>query len=130
MKPIKSLLTNLLLLAVAILLLLPLTAINLVVVLVKYRKDGVLKTASGYFLETATDIDRFGNRNFRTLFNLTLIKDGGYEFGDISETISFVLGANKYTNTLTIAGKVLCKILCFFDRNHCEKSFNKNFNLN
>lgn len=122
MSKFKSFLINLLLLIVAIGLILPLTAINLVIVLVKYRKDGLLSTLSTYFLETATDIDRFGNRNLRTLWNLTLRKSEGHEFGDINETISSALGVNKRMGKLSRAGCVLCKILHFFDKDHCEKS--------
>jgi hypothetical protein len=122
MKKLKSLFINLLLLAVALVLILPLTAINLVCVLIVYRKDGVLTTLSSYFLETATDIDRFGNRNMRTLWNLTMRKEGGHEFGNINETISSALGINKREGTLSKSGCLLCKILHIFDKNHCEKS--------
>jgi len=119
---IKSLIINFLLFIVAIILVLPLTIINIIFVLIKYRKNGVMRTLSSYFLETATDIDRFGNRNLRTLWNTTLKKPDGYEFGNINETISRVLGINQRTNTLTKAGCLLCKILDIFDKNHCEKS--------
>ena len=105
---------------IAITLFVPLTILNLIVVGVKYSfKWKVLK---GYFLESATDIDRFGNRNLRTLLNTTLITDKGYKFGDYRETISSVLGKNKLTKTLTTTGKVLCAILDFLDKNHCIKS--------
>jgi hypothetical protein len=122
MNNLKSFLINFLLLLVALVLILPLTAINLVIVLIIYRKDGIMRTLSTYFLETATDIDRFGNRNLRTLWNLTLRKDGGHEFGNINETISSALGINKRQGTLSKAGCMLCKILHFFDKDHCEKS--------
>lgn len=119
---LKSFLINFLLLLVALVLIMPLTAINLVIVLIIYRKDGIMRTLSTYFLETATDIDRFGNRNLRTLWNLTLRKDGGHEFGNINETISSALGINKREGTLSKTGCLLCKILHVFDKGHCEKS--------
>jgi hypothetical protein len=94
---------------VAIILFIPLTIINLIVVGVKYSfKWNILK---GYFRETALDIDIFGNKNFRTLLNTTLITKQGYQFGQKNETISSVLGKNYLTNTLTTAGKLLVKIL-------------------
>ena len=94
---------------VAIILFIPLTIINLIVVGVKYSfKWNILK---GYFRETAIDIDIFGNKNFRTLFNATLITQQGYQFGQKNETISSVLGKNYLTDTLTTTGKLLVKIL-------------------
>jgi hypothetical protein len=105
---------------VAVILYLPLTAINLVAVMYQY---GAKKhVVNDYFYQTAIDIDRFGNHNFRTLLNLTLRKNNGYAFGNINETISSALGKNKQMGTLTLTGKALCKTLHFFDRNHCEKS--------
>jgi len=126
MKLLKSLIINILLFIVAIVLIIPLTIINIILVLVVYKKDGILKTLSKYFLETATDIDKFGNRNLRTLWNKTLQKDG-YEFGDINKTISAVLGINKKQKTITKTGCLLCKILNIFDKNHCIKSIPKNY---
>ena len=93
----------------------PLTLINWLAVAYKYG------FSNDYFLETAIDIDKFGNRNFRTLLNLSLQKNG-YKFGDVRETISSALGKNKVLGTLTIAGLILCKILDFLDKNHCIKS--------
>lgn len=78
-------------------------------------------TINGFFHETAIDIDRFGNRNFRTLLNMTLQKNG-YEFGDINETISSALGKNKRDKTLTKTGLVVCSILDSLDEDHCIKS--------
>jgi hypothetical protein len=109
-----------LLFLIAVILFIPLTILNLIVVISKYSfKWEVVKN---YFLETALDIDRFGNRNFRTLLNTTLITNEGYKFGDYRETISSSLGKNKLKNTLTKTGKVLCAILDFLDENHCIKS--------
>lgn len=119
---LKLFVINLLLFLVAIILLVPLTILNLIVVLIKYNKDGIIKILSNYFYETAFDIDRFGNRNLRTLLNLTLIKSNGYKFGNIEETISKVLGINIKNKTITKTGCILCKILDIFDKNHCIKS--------
>ena len=110
---------GILLYIVAVILFVPLTIINFICVLIKYGLKW--STIDGFFYETAVDIDRFGNRNFRTLWNLTLQRNG-YKFGNINETISSALGKNKINNTLTTAGKILCNILDFLDKNHCIKS--------
>ena len=104
---------------VAISLFLPLTIINFFCVVLKYGFKW--KTINGFFNQTAIDIDRFGNRNFRTLLNMTLQKEG-YQFGNINETISSALGKNKRDNTLTKTGLILCFILDSLDENHCIKS--------
>ena len=105
---------------IAIILYIPLTVINAFLVLFKY--GWTWKTINDFFYETAVDIDRFANRNFRTLWNETLRKEGGYKFGDERETVSSALGKNKRDNTLTKTGKILCSILDFLDKNHCLKS--------
>ena len=73
----------------------------------------------GYWLSAAKDIDKFGNRHFRYLLNNTLIKKNGHQFGNISETISQVLGYNILSNTLTITGKIVVFILT---KKHCLNS--------
>jgi hypothetical protein len=104
---------------VAIILYVPLTIINTILVLSKYGWK--FKTIDDYFFQTAVDIDRFANRNFRTLWNETLQKNG-YQFGDERETVSSALGKNKRDNTLTQTGKILCDLLDRLDENHCIKS--------
>ena len=93
-----------------------LTPINWVIVSFKHG------LSNAYFLETAVDIDKFGNRNFRTFLNATMRVRNGYKFGNINETISSVLGKNQRFGHLTKFGKVICKILDTIDKNHCEKS--------
>ena len=78
--------------------------------------------SNAYFKETAIDIDKFGNRNFRTFLNTTMKIKGGYDFGNVNETISSALGKNQRFGHLTKFGKVICKILDTIDKNHCEKS--------
>jgi len=82
-----------------------------------------VKNKKGYFESSAINLDKFGNREFRTLFNKTLAT--GHKFGDINETISSVLGRNELTNTLTNGGKVIVWILDKIDKDHCFKSINK-----
>ena len=106
---------------VAILLWIILTPINWVIVSFKYG------LSNAYFKETAIDIDKFGNRNFRTFFNVTMKIKGGYMFGNVNETISSVLGKNQRNGTLSWFGKCICFVLDKLDKNHCKKSID-NFN--
>ena len=77
----------------------------------------------GYFMDSAINIDKFGNREFRASLNKCLIKQNSpFRFGDINETISSVLGKNQRFGYLTKFGKIICSILDFIDENHCEKS--------
>ena len=96
-----------------------LTPINWVIVSFKYG------LSNAYFLETAVDIDKFGNRNFRTFLNATMRVRNGYKFGNVNETISSALGKNQRDGTLSWFGKIICKILDTIDKNHCEKSINE-----
>lgn len=105
---------------IAITLYLPLTFLNILSVI--YKNGLRWKILNGYFYETAYDIDRFGNRNLRTLLNLTLVKGDYYKFGDERETISSVLGKNQRLGTLTTTGKALVAFLDWLDENHCEDS--------
>lgn len=110
---------GLLLFFIAVILFIPLSIINFFCVLYKYKINW--QTINKFFHQTAIDIDRFGNRNFRTLLNITL-QNKGYQFGNINETISSALGKNKRDNTLTKIGLLLCYILDSLDENHCIKS--------
>ena len=110
---------GLILFLIAIFLFLPLTGINIVLVLIK---NPTWKSLDEYFFQTALDIDRFGNRNFRTLLNNSLIKDSIHKFGDPRETISSVLGKNERDETLTVTGVLLVKLLNAIDKDHCKKS--------
>jgi len=111
---------NLLLSIIAVVLFILIEPLNFVfVVIIKGHK------ASGYFRSLAVGIDRFGNYQFRTLFNAILKTEQGYEFGNFNETISSVLGKNQRDNTLTKAGRVLVDILDFIDENHCLNSINE-----
>jgi hypothetical protein len=99
-----------------------LSVLNIVVVVWKNPK---WKTFTDYFLQSAVDIDVFGNHNLRTLLNTILRKRNGYNFGKNEETISSALGKNKRDKTLSIVGILICKILDTLDKNHSIKSINK-----
>ena len=77
---------------------------------------------SDYPYSIAHTIDILGNIICGELFNMVLIKHGGYSFGVRTETISSVLGKNKRANTLTKMGKLIAKLLDAIDANHCIKS--------
>ena len=97
---------------IAYILFLPLSFINFLFVRQK-----------GYFKDSAINIDKFGNREFRTSLNKCLIhKNSPFEFGNMNETISSVLGKNQRFGHLTKFGKIICLILDTIDKNHCEKS--------
>lgn len=96
---------GLILFIVAYLLYMPLTLINFLLVKEK-----------NYFRDSALTLDRLANREFRTLWNKTLINENGYHFGNIEETISAVLGHNIQRKTLTKTGKTLVFILT---KKHC-----------
>jgi hypothetical protein len=104
-----------LLFIIAYILFLPLSLINFLVV----------KNKKGYFKSSAINLDKFGNREFRTLLNLTLRIETGYQFGNMNETISGVLGKNERDKTLTKTGKCLVWVLNKLDKNHCFKSIDK-----
>ena len=96
---------GLILFIIAYVLYFPLTLINFLLVRNK-----------GYFRDSALTLDKLANREFRTLWNKTLINENGYPFGNIEETISAVLGHNIQRKTLTKTGKVLVFILT---KKHC-----------
>jgi len=106
---------GLVLFLIAYLMFLPITIFNALNV----RKKGYMK-------DTAINVDRFGNREFRFSLNKYLItKESVNKFGSIEETISSVLGKNKLSNQLTKLGKSICWILDVIEKNHCIKSINK-----
>ena len=63
-----------------------------------------------------------GNVILAPLFNKIMIKRNGYKFGDEDETISYVLGRNQITETLSKCGNLLANLLDWIDPNHCDKT--------
>lgn len=82
----------------------------------------LVENKKGYFLSSAITLDKFANREFRTLWNKFLRTEDGYGFGNIDETISSALGKNERDLTLTKTGKRLVYLLNKLDKNHCQKS--------
>jgi len=93
---------------IAYLLFLPLSLINFILVGKK-----------GYFKDSAISLDKYANREFRTLWNKTLKNELGYQFGNVNETISSALGKNERDKTLTKTGEILVYLLNKIERNHC-----------
>ena len=112
----KTFVLGFILFLVSVALLVPLTLINFAVVASRGK-------AKGYFMSTAVNLDRFGNYEFRTLFNSTLIRhDSAHRFGAFEETISSVLGKNQRAGTLSLCGKMLAGLLDKIDKGHCINS--------
>ena len=118
---------NLLLYFVAVIILIYINFYNRKLV----KRKGLLE---GYDRSQALALDAFAGRNYRSLWNLTLIKSDGYQFGVEGETMSSVLGKNEVDGTLTTEptegmpkwffGTNLSKILdkCFNEVNHCKNA--------
>ena len=100
------------LLIIAWILFLPLSIINYFCV----------KNKKGYFKQSALNLDKYGNREFRAFFNTFFRTENGYLFGNERETISSALGKNERDGTLSKFGKVMVFILNKLDKNHCKKS--------
>lgn len=83
-------------------------------------------------IDTALCIDMIGNYSCAILFNLTLIKknERAYRFGKERETISYALGKNVMANNLTWLGRMLNKILDFFEKDHSILTVHREGTLN
>ena len=92
-----------------------LTPINWVIVTFKHG------LSNEYFKETAIDIDKFGNRNFRTFLNATMRIKYGYAFGNVNETISSALGKNQRDKTLSWFGWLFVYTLWAIDYQYWKK---------
>lgn len=114
---------NLILAIIAIILFIILEPISFVYV--NFIKEGFnWKRLSGYWRGFAIAVDRFGNYQYRSLWNRFLRTESGYEFGDFRETISSALGKNQRDKTLSKTGIRLANTLDRLDSEHCKKSIN------
>jgi hypothetical protein len=75
-----------------------------------------------YALGIALSLDQMGNVVLANLMNDFLIKKEGYKFGNPDDTISAVLGINKYNGTLKKLGLFFANLLNKLDRHHVEKA--------
>ena len=83
-------------------------------------KNG-FKAANDRHYDLAMAFDQFANVLCSPLFNRLLIrrKEAQHFFGNITETISYVLGMNQKLGTLTWVGHRLVLVLDCFEANHC-----------
>lgn len=103
----------------------PALIITFIKMLWRRRFKGAFKRFDRQMLAIATGIDQTGNVVCVDLFNLVLINNKGYKFGNRKETISSALGKNQRDGTLTIAGTALCDLLDLIDKDHCFKSIDE-----
>ena len=75
---------------------------------------------SDVFFSIAQCIDELGNVVFQEMFNDLLIVKGGVLFGNPHHTISYNIGLNKQSNTLSKTGLWLYNTLNKIQPNHCE----------
>jgi hypothetical protein len=99
-----------------------LTIVNYPVVMLTHaKKHGFLKVTNQYWFCNALELDKFGNYNFRTFFNICFRKTDGYSFGKKEETISSALGKNQRSKTLTWFGWAWVYILWAIDIRYWKK---------
>lgn len=80
------------------------TAVVILIYINFYNRRLVKKkygNLEGYDRNQALALDVFAGRNYRTLWNRTLITEDGYKFGEDGETMSSILGKNEIDGTLT-----------------------------
>jgi len=85
-------------------------------------RSNILENIMRYFNSMAIGIDALGNVIGQHTFNKVLIESNGYKFGDRRDTISYVLGKNVKTNTLTTFGKLIGSTLNKLDKDHLDKA--------
>lgn len=121
MKPIKRLFAGLLLLLISIILKYVVTAASILFNPIYYVVTLKWKTGAAalgdWMYKTALSNDQTGNviggEIFRYLF--TKRQQNSHPFGDEDDTVSYVLGRNKYKKNLNAAGRVLGGLLDIID---------------
>ncbi|SDZ90657.1 hypothetical protein SAMN05443667_101243 [Flavobacterium gillisiae] len=86
----------------------------------------MVENKEGYFRNTALNLDKFANREFRTFWNKTLRIKGGYDFGRENETLSSALGKNELLGALTRTAKMLVWVLNKIEKDHCLNAIDDN----
>lgn len=76
---------------------------------------GFFASMNRYWFDNALELDIFCNYHFRTFWNVTFKKKGGYQFGKLGETISSALGKNQIDKTLSWFGYLFVVILYIID---------------
>jgi hypothetical protein len=83
------------------------------IITLKLSFKQVIKDINKVFFSLALAIDHLGNATCGTISNLLFVKNEGYTFGKIKETMSATTGINHLNGTLEKAGIILKKILDF-----------------
>ena len=115
---------SLVLLITAIVLLYVLLPLVCLYMLIKYMINQNTRAFVVWACKTARSIDVFFNVIGADIMIDTLIKKGGYKFGNQKETISSVIGKNDRMETLTRAGRFLRWLLDRIDEEHCKDAIN------
>ena len=87
-----------------------------------FKERFTFKRVAGYLHNLAFEIDKFLNYQYRSLFNKVFIHKSGYQFGIFDQTISYVLGRNQISGTLTKFGKATVWFLDKIEKDHCVKA--------
>jgi 8-oxo-dGTP diphosphatase len=115
---------SLVLLITAIVLLYVLLPLVCFYMLIKYMINQNTRAFVVWACKTARSIDVFFNVIGADIMIDTLIKKGGYKFGNQKETISSVIGKNDRMGTLTRAGRFLRWLLDRIEEEHCKDAIN------
>lgn len=92
------------------------------VYLIRLKAQTGLNQLGAWFKLIAISLDQFANVTTATILNATLSKPGAHKYGGEDDTISYILGRNKYSGKLTIFGKFIVLLLHLIERNHVEKA--------
>ena len=76
-------------------------------------------------MDCAVSGDQTGNAWCSPLLNKTFKTKGGYEFGNMDETVSSAMGKNEKLKTLSKFGKFIGMILNKIDPEHMKKSIDE-----
>lgn len=82
---------------------------------------------NAYYYEVARGWDILANKLYAPALNSRLVKKGGRMFGN-DETISQCMAYNKFFGHDTTTAKKWERRINIFDKNHLEKTLNKNLN--
>jgi 8-oxo-dGTP diphosphatase len=111
---------SIVLLVTAIFLLYVLLPLVCMYMLFKYLINQNTRAFVVWACKTARSIDVFFNVVGSDIMIDTLIKKGGYKFGNPKETISSVIGKNDRMGTLTRLGRFIRWSLDKIEEDHCK----------
>ena len=93
--------------------------------IITFRWISGFKTLDRWFYKMALGLDQFGNISNRETLQVVLAKKGGHKHGDEDDTVSYVIGRNKYLGKLTRFGKGIERILNLCESRHVEIAIEK-----